>query len=189
MLLSNVYKHIAFPGWNLKLFLPSKKNGGTDPAKARHHTMTMYINALCFLNNKRYFSGFTTQKNRLTAITAHGNHGDNSESQHGKTLKETVRFAKYPPAMEQSDNCKRHTAGTHQNIAHSQCYHEHVGNCSQPVVSVHGVKSEKISEDRHNIGKSKQNCFSPNQRLLSCGKLKGEFTCHRCFWSISSAKR
>ena len=76
--------------------------------------------------------------------------------------KETVRFAKYPPAMEQSDYCKRHTAGTHQNIAHSQSYYEHVGDCSQPVVSVHGVKSEKISEDSHNISKSKQNCFSQN---------------------------
>ena len=76
--------------------------------------------------------------------------------------KETVRFAKYPAAMEQSDYCKRHTAGTHQNIAHSQSYNEHVGDCSQPVVSVHGVKSEKISEDSHNISKSKQNCFSPN---------------------------
>ena len=69
--------------------------------------------------------------------------------------KETVRFAKYPPAMEQSDYCKRHTAGTHQNIAHSQSYYEHVGDCSQPVVSVHSVKSEKISEDSHNISKSK----------------------------------
>ena len=76
--------------------------------------------------------------------------------------KETVRFAKYPAAMEQSDYCKRHTAGTHQNIAHSQSYNEHVGDCSQPVVSVHGVKSEKISEDSHHISKSKQNCFSPN---------------------------
>ena len=76
--------------------------------------------------------------------------------------KETVRFAKYPAAMEQSDYCKRHTAGIHQNIAHSQSYHEHVGDCSHPVVSVHGVKSEKISEDSHIISKSKQNCFSPN---------------------------
>ena len=44
--------------------------------------------------------------------------------------KETVRFAKYPAAMEQSDYFKRHTAGTHQNIAHSQSYYEHVGDCS-----------------------------------------------------------
>lgn len=65
MWLSNVYKHIDFPGWNSNL-PPSKKSGGTQPAGAKHQTTTVYINDLLFLNNKGYFSGFTTQKNRFT---------------------------------------------------------------------------------------------------------------------------
>ena len=154
MLLSNVYKHTAFPGWNLKLFSPSK-------ISQIPHNDDVYQRSL-LLKQQEILLWFYNAEESVDRNNTHGNHGDNSESQHGKTLKETVRFAKYPPAMEQSDNCKRHTAGTHQNIAHSQSYNEHVGDCSQPVVSVHGVKSEKISEDSHNISKSKQNCFSPN---------------------------
>ena len=67
MLLSNVYKHIAFPGWKSNV-PPLKKNGGTDPARARHQTTTMYPRDFSFLNNKGYFSGLTTQKYRLTAM-------------------------------------------------------------------------------------------------------------------------
>lgn len=65
MWLSNVYKHIDFPGWNSNL--PSlKKSGGTQPARAKHQTTTVYINDLLFLNNKGYLSCFTIQKNRFT---------------------------------------------------------------------------------------------------------------------------
>ena len=52
---------IALPGWNSNP-MRSKKNGGTDPIKATHHTTAMYIKVRCFLNNTMYFSGFTTQK-------------------------------------------------------------------------------------------------------------------------------
>ena len=69
MLLSNLYRHIAFPGWNSMLsFL--KTNMGTDPTRAKHQTMKIYIKALCFLNSEGYFSRLTTQKYRLTAIAA-----------------------------------------------------------------------------------------------------------------------
>lgn len=69
MLLSNVYKHIAFPGWKSNV-PPSKKKGGTDPVRARNQTVTMYPKDLSFLKNKGYFSGLTTQKYRLNAMTA-----------------------------------------------------------------------------------------------------------------------
>ena len=68
MLVSNAYIHAACPTFNLyPLF--SKRSGGTDPTRAAHHTRAMYIKILCFVNNTVYFSGFTTQKYRLTAIT------------------------------------------------------------------------------------------------------------------------
>ena len=67
MLVSNVYMHIAFAGWNLyPPFL--KRSGGTDPTRAAHHTRQMYIEILCLLNNTMYFYGFTRQKYRLIAI-------------------------------------------------------------------------------------------------------------------------
>ena len=69
MLLSNLYIHIAFPGWNPMLsFL--KSNMGTDPARARHQTMKIYVKAIFFLNSEGYFFRLTTQKYRLTAIAA-----------------------------------------------------------------------------------------------------------------------
>ena len=69
MLLSNLYIHIAFPGWNSTLLF-LKSNMGTDPTRAKHQTMKIYIKALCFLNSEGYFSRLTTQKYRLTAIAA-----------------------------------------------------------------------------------------------------------------------
>ena len=72
-------------------------------------------------------------------------------------------FAKNLLSVEQSYNCKRHTAGRQQNIAYSQCYYEHAGKRTEPVVSVHGVKSEKIAEEGRNIDNSKQNCFDPSK--------------------------
>ena len=77
-------------------------------------------------------------------------------------MKSTKRFAKHPPAVEQSCNCKRHTADRHQNIAYSQCYYEHVGKRTESVVSVHGVKSKQIAEEGRHIDNSKHNCFNPN---------------------------
>ena len=69
MLLSNLYRHIAFPGWNSTLLF-LKTNMGTDPTRAKQQTMKMYITDLCFLNSEGYFSRLTTQKYRLTAIAA-----------------------------------------------------------------------------------------------------------------------
>ena len=69
MLLSNLYRHIAFPGWNSTLLF-LKTNMGTDPTRAKHQTMKIYIKDLCFLNSEGYFSRLTTQKYRLTAIAA-----------------------------------------------------------------------------------------------------------------------
>ncbi|PFX22923.1 hypothetical protein AWC38_SpisGene12567 [Stylophora pistillata] len=50
----------------------------------------------------------------------HGNHGDTSKSQCCKTLEETKSFAKHPPAVEQSVNCKRHTPGWKSNVPPSK---------------------------------------------------------------------
>ena len=52
MLVSNVYMHIAFAGWNL--YPPfSKRRGGTDPTRAAHHTAAMYMKIFCEI---AYFS-------------------------------------------------------------------------------------------------------------------------------------
>ena len=68
MLTSKEYKHIAFPGWNW--YPPSLKNsGGTVAKRAKNHTKDMYRKILFLVNNVMYFSGFTTQKYLLTAIT------------------------------------------------------------------------------------------------------------------------
>ena len=68
-MLLNEYKHTALPGWNSN---PSclKDNGGRDGTRAAHHIAAMYIKALFLVNNTMYFSGFATQKYRLTEITA-----------------------------------------------------------------------------------------------------------------------
>ena len=68
ILLPNLYEHIALPGSNSNPVLLSKKNGGTDPTKATHHIMAMYIKIRFFLNKTVYFSDFATRKYRLTAI-------------------------------------------------------------------------------------------------------------------------
>ena len=159
MLLSNLYRHIAFPGWNSTLLF-LKTNMGTDPTRAKHQIMKMYIKALCFLNSEGYFSRLTKQKYRLTAIAAIV--PTLLVPNVNICLPATDCVTKDPPTVEKTCNCKRYTDSRHQNITYSQSYQEHVGNRAQPVVSVHSIKSEKISEDGHNIGNSKQNCFSTN---------------------------
>ena len=136
MLLSNLYRHIAFPGRNSMLsFL--KSNMGTDPTRAKHQTMKIYIKALCFLNSEGYFSRLTTQKYRLTAIAA---------------IVPRLHF----PNAKISNAWKRQTVSWKIHLM------------------VHGAKNEEISKDGHDIGNSKQNCFSPSKGFSSHSKLMGK---------------
>ena len=67
MLVSKVYMHIAFAGWNL--YPPfSKKMGGTDPTRAMHHTAATYIKILRLVKSTMNFWDFTMRKYRLIAI-------------------------------------------------------------------------------------------------------------------------
>ena len=128
----------------------------------------------CAPYNNNVDQNFSLRKQRLvlprfnnTEISthcnySHGTEGNNRKCVSSKPLKMADSFTKLPTADKESCNCKRHAAGGHQNITHSQCYDEHIWRRTEPVVSVHGITCEKIAKESQYIDNRKQNCFSPN---------------------------
>ena len=144
---------------------------GTDPTRAKHQTIKNLHQGSLLLKQRGMLFPINNTEISADCNCCHSSKTTLPKRKDIKCLKAADRFIKDPPAVEKTYNCKRHTDNRHQNIAHSQCCYEYVGNRALPVVMVHGAKNEEISKDGHNIGNSKQNCFSPNKGFCSHSKL------------------